>query len=137
VARRAAKTAIETSNPEVALALAALEKARSTRSSPSLTTRGPSGEPIVFIPPAEERLLRLSKDKIKISRKRGITFIEVERAHHIGAAEVLGGVAVLEAINLWAQGYHPVGDNPGTWFPQLWLGTSFVDDVSAKLRGKN
>lgn len=107
---------------------------RSMRNSPSSTP----AEPIVLIPPDETRgLLRLGKERIRISRKRGITFVQVERAHDLHAIEILGGLGVLEALNLWAQGYKPNGGDPGTWFPQLWLGRSFYDDLSAKLRGKN
>jgi hypothetical protein len=77
---------------------------------------------VVLIPPRERApLLQLGEDQIKITKKKGVTIVQVERARHIGEVEAVLAILAFEAWNIKAQGYQP-NLNPGTWLPDLGLG---------------
>ncbi len=100
-ARSPAKRIAELAVPELAVPLAALSSARKRRSAAPLDV---SGSPnVVMIPPRERRpLIQFGRDKVRITTRKGVTFVQVERAHHLGILEavlflVVGTAAAAEA----------------------------------------
>jgi len=139
VTKKALAQAVATAAaPELAVPLELVRRVLSeVRPSPAQSTEGA----VVLVPPADRLVWETAKQKIHVIERNGVKLVMVDRAKGLTAKELVGLMVLslggLEALNLWAQGYHPEGGNPGTWFPQLWLGRTFWDDVTAKLEGHN